>query len=79
MGEVDIVKLNEIYQFCNQFCRLMGLPFSFSEDTGKYETAVGIHESGFVERPLLDARWKDTKGKMNLFCPDVLDITTRSS
>lgn len=70
MGEVDIVKLNEIYSFCNQFCRLMGLPFSFSEDTGDMETAIAVNEAGHIRKPESAEGWP-TDAKV--FCPDVLD------
>jgi len=77
LGSIDIEKLNKIYTCCNQACRLLDLPFQFKEDTGRFETAIGIGENGFTERPTLDARWSDYKGSMHLFCPDILDYSNK--
>jgi len=77
MGQKDIATLNKIYITCNRICKLFELPFQFKEDTGSFETAIGISQTGFTERPLQDARWSDYKGQMSLFCPDILDFINK--
>lgn len=77
MGHSDIESLNRIYQFATQFCRLMEFPFRFREDSGNFETAIGITEDGHIERPLLGSNWKVYKNGKKLFVPDVLDYNNK--
>lgn len=76
MGEVDIEKLHKIYTCCNQTCRLLDLPFQFKEDTGNFETAIVISETGELEKPIPDTTWLTYNGK-KLFVPDIADYQNR--
>lgn len=77
MGNNDIENLNAIYRFATQFSRLLGLSFDFKEDSGNFETAIGITEDGHTERPLSDSTWKAYKNGKKLFVPDVLDYNNK--
>jgi hypothetical protein len=77
MGQSDIDKLNQIYTICNQTANLLDLQFQFKEDSGNYETAIGITEDGHMERPLIDSTWKAYKNNKKLFCPDILDYSNK--
>lgn len=77
MGVQDIHKLNQIYLVCNQTAKLLDISFHFKEDSGNYETAIGITEDGHVERPLQDSTWIAYKNGKKLFCPDILDYDNR--
>lgn len=77
MGTKDIEKLNKIYQFATQLCRLIGLQFQFKEDSGNFETVIIIDEHGNLEKPHENSNWKSLSTIQNLFVPDILDYPNK--
>ena len=72
MGEIDIHNIHPIYRYCVEYNRLAELPFTFTEDTGSFETVLAISESGkwrnYVE--------KDDRTHIT-FVPDIIDYKNK--
>jgi len=76
MGERDIVNLNKIYRFANDFCRLSSFPFHFEEDTGYYETAIVFdEEKKSNRRPNINETWNNIPYPECMICCDILDYS----
>lgn len=74
MGERDIVNLNKIYRFANDFCKLASIPFHFEEDSGQYQTAIIFDEEEISHRrPESHETWKNVLYPETMICCDVLD------
>lgn len=78
MGERDIVALNKIYRFSNDFCKLSGIPFHFEEDSGQYQTAIVFDEEEISYRkPESHEHWNNVLYPETMICCDVLDYDNK--
>ena len=76
MGERDIVALNKIYRFSNDFCKLSGIPFHFEEDSGNYQTAIVFDEEEISFRlPETHENWDNVHHPQTMVCCDILDFS----
>lgn len=73
MGEADIQKLFEIYEYTKFLKKRHELQFNFKVDEGRYETAIEFKD-GNVHHPPFSKDWSD---KPTIFCPDLLDFENK--
>lgn len=77
VGNNDYESLHLIYSFADRFSKLMNYPYHFKIDSGNFETAIIIDETGSVERPKAATSWKTLSQTQNLFVPDILDFENK--
>ena len=77
LGAADIERLHPIYRFATDFSKLMGFPFTFSEDSGSFETVIAIDDDGRYQRAEPEQNFESYGNGWHVFVPDILDYENK--
>lgn len=77
LGHLDIDNLFKIYYEINSIIKKHKLHYTFSIDSGNFETAIEFTEIGY-HHPPKSKSWSEAKKEGNtLLCPDLLDYANK--